>query len=132
MDCLICGAGACACKGVVERAADGPSVRIINIREGQTMANQENPEAFVAEEGVFLNSEGAVVFGKDPDRKTQIVAPGGMVTPELVARYNIVQPQAEDKAPEKVEEDAPDEQPKQAKAVDGPANNKALRPAQSK
>lgn len=80
------------------------------------MDNQQQ-ETYCSDEGVYLNSKGEVVYGKDPDRKTQLVAPGGMVTPDLARRYNIVQPKpAPSRAPKKGEESPIDVEAENAKA----------------
>lgn len=34
-------------------------------------------EYYYSEEGVYRNSKGEIVYGKDPDRKIELVAPGG-------------------------------------------------------
>lgn len=77
---------------------------MFNKPEANKPAENNQAAEYVSEEGVFLNSNDEVVYGKDPDRKVQIVPPGGTVTPDLASRYNIVQPSEDADA-----EDAPDQ-----------------------
>lgn len=72
-------------------------------------------EQYCSDEGVYLNSKGEVVYGKDPDRKVQIVAPGSCVPMAVANRYNL-------QAQAPVEADEPDEK----KAVSAAPANKAV------
>ena len=73
-------------------------------------------DQYCSKEGVYLNSKREIVYGKDPDRKTQLVAPGGCIPVEDARRMGI-----------DVDRDTPKKEPEpQAKAVNVAPENKAI------
>ena len=68
---------------------------------------------YYSAKGVYRNSKGEIVYGKDPDRKVQIVAPGGYI-PMAQARFLGLIP------------DAPTEEVVEEKAVIAAPENKAV------
>jgi hypothetical protein len=136
-DCLICGAESCTCKGA---APPTEGIRITHVMEGprKMKANE-----YYSEEGVFLNSAGEVVYGNDPDKKTQIVAAGASVPMDVARRYNLVDADgkpvkvapaktaaAKTAAAKAADEDEPVEE--QAEDMPKPAQAKAQAAAQNK
>jgi hypothetical protein len=131
-DCLICGAESCTCKGA---APPTEGIRITHVMEGprKMKANE-----YYSEEGVFLNSAGEVVYGNDPDKKTQIVAAGASVPMDVARRYNLVDADgkpvkaaaAKAAKAEAADEDEPVEE--QAEDMPKPAQAKAQAAAQNK
>jgi hypothetical protein len=139
-DCLICGAESCTCKGA---APPTEGIKITHVMEGP---RKMNANEYYSEEGVFLNSAGEVVYGNDPDKKTQIVAAGASVPMDVARRYNLVDADGKPLKPAKaaaakaeaaeadepVEEQA-DEMPKPAEAkAQAAAQNKAQAPKANK
>jgi hypothetical protein len=131
-DCLICGAESCTCKGA---APPTEGIKITHVMEGprKMKANE-----YYSEEGVFLNSAGEVVYGNDPDKKTQIVAAGASVPMDVARRYNLVDADgkpvkaaaAKTAAAKAADEDEPVEE--QAEDMPKPAQAKAQAAAQNK
>ena len=88
---------------------------------------------YYSAKGVYRNSKGEIVYGKDPDRKVQIVAPGGYI-PMAQARFlglipdapteEVVAEPAAVEVDEEVEEKAVTATPEN-KAVTAPPRTKA-------
>lgn len=83
MHCLICGEAHVSCKGTVGE----PKGMVTIIRPEPPGAND-----WVADRYVFLDKYGNVVGEKDPNKLTQLVAPGCTLPRAEAERYGLLAP----------------------------------------
>jgi hypothetical protein len=118
MNCVICGADGCTCKGL----SPDPQ-RIIDIPK-----REARKAMWTSTKRLYLDQAGNVVGAKDPNRHTLLVAEGGRIPTSQARELGLLEP-IEVPAPEA----EPDAEPEnEAEKAEEPIQDKAEKPARNK